>query len=425
MDHIYTFPIDNLDSSTTIQLILKIQFAPSGSDVNFTASTENVWVNAYGRLKWEYNFDDQFVTPGTLSLQIADPDEKLSVYFFDRSGTYTNVEIHNSRVELNLGGSLEFSGTIIADTVDFDQGTKLLSFSVASVSEVINNQVLILDDNTAVNPFSYTNNSSVGTNAGTDPLFTEVIKNIFELVNSSIALRFYHTWQFKTVNSDPSYNVPLTALHYNPFEIAFWTARTPKTAGDLLRRLAFDFHCYSGLINRDNAFFKQLFVYESGYTFTPDVLDIKRRIAYPHYEFIRIETGDGSDEEQAERGVEANAGVGSKFVKADSNLYTFTEVGFGYFSTLWEDTPPDEVLGIDDPENGFNRDKHIDLLADNINNWRKFHRLNHLVTEYKLNGVSGIDINRDFTYNSIEHNTLFVEKNFDEVTTIVHGIELR
>jgi hypothetical protein len=412
--HEIAFPADNLDSSNLLSLIITITEVTSGSG-SYNAQTINLWVNDYGSQKWEYDPDDPFIVPSSLTIVLADPDEWLYDFFF---GTNEGVMQKDALVELWLNSSQEFYGNMVPDSIDWDSTTKLFSFTATPKVEEINNQVIILDDETIVNPFSY----SIASFADW-PSFGEFLDDIFGLVNPSITVNWFHTWEL--YNPYTGWN-SLIDHHYSP-EPFYLSAESIgqyglKTTGDVLRKLAFEWGCYAGLISNNLGFFREFRAYDSGNTMTLGTINsFIRTIRYTSLEYLRITAIKEPD--LSEQGSEAGAGVNAKFIKDTVTGYV-TSVYSGIYADPWSAGSPPWVDNLRCTRLSIAESSFAEFLSEYI--W--YHRgvgtlrdRHKIVDRFNVDGVN-YRIDKNFTYNSINYTPILIDKSYSENITTIEAV---
>ncbi len=411
--HILTFPTDNVDPSNTLQLKISILEITAGSG-SYNANAVNVWVKSYGSQSWQYDLDDPFIVPSELKIVLSDPDKWIHDFYF---GASEDVIHKPAEVELTLNASQEFLGNLITDSVEWDEAERTFSFSAAPDVEKINDQVIILDDDTIVNPFSYT------TPFADWPQISTFIEDIFKQVNSGITVDWYHSWEL--YNAYTGWE-PLAEHHYTPDNHYLDASNIGelglKTTGDVLRKLAFEWGAYTGLISNDVAFFKEFYGYDSGNLMTlGTVKNFLKNYRYPSITYIRVSSVDGRP--SYEVGSEANAGLDNKYVKDNVSPY----IGTGFTSIYhppWSGPSPKWTSQLRCTRISVTTTTHVKMLGDYIYYYR---RSGSFYDNYKRVDrfiVEGLDyrIDKNFQYGGISYRCVSLEKKYDSGDSILDAV---
>ena len=400
-----------------IQLLIKIANSSSGDNA-YTAVNEGCYVKSYGRLRWEYNLDDSAVVPGNMTFKILDVEKFIHDYFFDQS--MTTILWNETEAELYLNGTLEWSGYLIEDTVDWDDVENIMTFTFTGMPDEINNWKLKLDDDTFTNPLGYTLPANSTTLNSGDPTFEDIIGDIYSIVNSSIAVEFIHEWQGLIYDLETYHDI--LTFHVNPKQFfGEGDCLGCNNLGDTLKLLCTVFGAYTGLINKNQAFFKQLFRYGSE-TQTVTVLKLKRKfIPYTFLTYIRYgNTGYTT----AELGDEEDAGNIYKFSEQEVPFLNWV-VASTYGTCMWHTSTSYYLIEWYDP--GLTGDTTDIFFWDHIvKYWWKYRKYDYRNTRFAEFELDGLDVvfYEDFTYDSKYYNIWMLEKNFDTGTSLVHAMEL-
>jgi len=418
--HVITFPVDDINPTTTIQLIITLEMhaVPFGS---YNATDKGLTVHNYGKQTWEYDPDDPFIVPSAISMEFVDRDLFLwNLLFGSIPSPGSDYIQKDGIVEMQLNGSTqEFLGNIISETIEWDAARKILRFTAIPKVDIINETVLLLDDDTIVNPFGY---SSSPTSAW--PSLQTIVEDIFGLINSSIVINFFS--DIECYNAfDPGW-FPFIEHQVAPNDwflgSGYMNELGIKTAANVLRKMAFEWGQIAGVISNDLAFFKEFRLYDSSNTMTlGTLLNEFHEYRLNAIKYIRITAIDGRG--AYEVGNEENAGISAKFVK--DNVATYVGDGYsgmhhGYFSpnTYWVSSFRALHIGIID------QDWHIEFLGDyywyfmqsgvTYDIWKR-------VDTFVVAGVN-YRIDKSFTHNSVNYNPMLIEKDYTKNKTRIEAV---
>ena len=287
MPHLITFPVESINGTDSAQILLEF---PDGSG-GINAVDQSISIENYGNIELSYELDDPFMIPASYAIKILDGADYLFDLFFPSSGDPAPV------VTLKINGVIEFIGKTIEDSIFYDYESKIFTIKAAPRMDILNKQMIFdLDDN-PVNPFGYTETT---TGVPTFYSLTQILEDIFQLVNSSISysggdIEISHGWEFKAFNITPPYGeafsgLTLADLRTTANRFFFDDTTQMRNVGDVLRRIAQDFGAFAGMLSENKAFLKQLFYYDSSNTQTIDSVNIikrERRYNYGLIDFVR------------------------------------------------------------------------------------------------------------------------------------------
>jgi|GEM_PF-6114008 len=255
--YIITFNSESIGSDT-MQTILTIYYSNPTTTHNITSDSIGLKIIKYGDYSLKFNIDDYLLVPGDYTTTIGDSQQILDGYLF---GDHID-ELH-CEIEVKLNGVAEFNGSITPTSVSSDYGKREVSLRFMSDTQKINNTMLILDDGSSTDPLSL---------ASSLWYVKTLILKAYQLIDSSMALSFYHDWLFEAQYSTTT----ITDGTWD--ELSFYKSQfyVGDTLGDALKRLAKATFSFTGALSNKKCFFRKLF--SSGTTQTmPTVLKFVRR----------------------------------------------------------------------------------------------------------------------------------------------------
>jgi hypothetical protein len=286
-----TFPIQNISPTETIQLILVFDTNLIGSNRDWDAADYNLRVLNYGKRDASYDLEDAFMVPGKTSMIIGDPDGVLGDLLFGAGAIALTTE-KQAKVTKKINGVAAFIGNIIEDTIDFDDGTRILKFTAAPKIDIINKRMVYDEYGNALNPFNYDLTLRY-------PM-AQLVEDIYKLVNPAISfsdgsLEFIHNWKFKGQKYYPNDGYENYLNDFEVYEIeplirAYYLDNQASvgTCGDILRKLAQLCCAFTGMISYDKAFFKKLFHYNENNLQTVIVLSRQRGYRYGLIDYVKL-----------------------------------------------------------------------------------------------------------------------------------------
>lgn len=352
-DLTYTFPIQKIDEDNSIQLIMIFNHSFATADFSYTATEKGLRVLQYGKLEMSYDLEDALLVPSRFSFILGDAEGELEEVFFGSSTTGTLTE-KTAQCIVKINGSNKFIGNIIEDSIEFDVGTRILKFDAAPKTDAINKRMIYDEAGTALNPFGY---------ASEYRNIISMVEDIFGLVNSSISyptsFESIHDWEFQGINdSGGGYlnDIKFEELLQLTDPLFFDTSYSLSNCGEVLKKLAIDWGCFTGLISYEKAFFKKLFFYNENNLQEVSVYSWKKGFRYGLIDYIKLTTGISSVNEPYEEGTftelegrflirKTLAGFWVGSVSSDSNIKAIVTRS-GYFTFVCSGgsitTPPIE-----------------------------------------------------------------------------------
>ncbi len=414
-----TFPVENLGTGDTIQMIFSFEVYHSDSYApDIVAADYDMMVSNYGTLEMDYDLEDRLLTPSELSFEIVDPQGVLDTYLFESQIVVLSGD-NRFIVELKLNGVTEFIGAVLEDSIFLDVGKKTIKFKAAPRIDVINNQMVYDADNVAINPFGYTSNARY--------LIRTFLEDVYKQVDPAMTLDITHSWGFE------GFDLDTYLIYHNDFVLDGAANRSltlhahllyfdnyvsVQNTGDVLRELAKAFGAYTGMIHEKKAFFKELFVYNSANTQTlGTVLTHEKNYKYSLIDWVRIEHYTSSQvytageitniegryiEDTSIPRSSSAAGYATLFVDRDGVDYQISSALCSRVNAAWID------LG--------------QLLAEF---WYKYRSdIQYLrVDRFEVVGVN-YDFLKDFTYSGYKYQIMNMKKKYKDGITEIEALSL-
>lgn len=266
---------DENGQEITVQLLLGFSntSASSSTDLYWDAKTVGIRVSDWGVLEYSYDFQDLLLTVGKYSFTLDDALFTLRDLLFKHTGieaTYTRTP----RVEIRINDVTEFIGFVMEDSIKYDQANRRVKMSADPNSRILNqiilyNPVLVSATNSqgATDPLGYGHGTFV-------PILS-IIEKIYQKVNRRLSINegiaVSQDWVFTASPHPQGFGQPddITDGAFNELRIwiddLFWDPSLGYTKlADVLRALAVNFGCFTGLLHNQRAFFRKLFVYNAG-----------------------------------------------------------------------------------------------------------------------------------------------------------------
>jgi hypothetical protein len=235
----------------------------TAANESYSAITKGIRVEDWGKLQWKYDIEDALLVPSSLGMVLTDAEGYLSSLFFGTSEANIKTD-KRAQIQLWMNGALKFQGKIIEDSISYNDAYLRLEFTAATDMDIINQAMLYNLDNSPVDPFKY--------NPALKYAVWGILEDIFKLASPDISysggtLEIHHGWDFRGQNRTTPYDwvsdFKLTDLFLDVTPLFYDSSRGISTVGDLLRKMALDFCCFTGLVSANRAVFRQLFYYDS------------------------------------------------------------------------------------------------------------------------------------------------------------------
>jgi hypothetical protein len=243
-----TFPSETLESGDSWQLILLFNSTETGSNVAINAEDQNILIVDHGETKWEYDYEGRLLMPGSSSLVIADINGYIHTLLFDSSKTLVTKRFYAT---INFKGAEEFSGYVDEDTLDYNMGTKLLSFTVSPKMDLLKNTPLYNESSVATYPVGGTADAYINLHA--------MILDIYEMIGATSL-----EWNDDTVYTDEdggTWDADDLEMQYKQF---FANSTVPlNDLTEVIKNLCIAFNWRSGMMNSKVAFVDKIRYYST------------------------------------------------------------------------------------------------------------------------------------------------------------------
>lgn len=421
-----------VNETDTLQLQLIFNVDLVGSDVSYSTQEKGIRVLSWGESTCQYDLEDAFLVPGLYSFKLGDKEGYLKSLLrgTDSLALATSKTV---KVILKLNGTNEFSGFAQEDSIHYDFGSRELQITADPNIAMINKRKLYDDDS---NPYTSLF-PAVQYNENEFYPILELITDIYRIVNPDL--------EEITTNVDLIFSgqaFDLRQLFDGRFDELiikakkFYFSNTPgiSNAGDILRQLALNFGCFTGMINYDKVFFQKLFFYDSTNLQTLGrVLKHSFRYMYSTLDYIKIVGHiDGYNYPLEATAGEDNA-VEGKFLKKELVSVWFNNQNFLNDPTGLEvkmrinrgDTEIDGdyivYLSVDPGLDSTPRDA-IELVKDYWWKWRGDIK-NCSADIFVVQGIH-YDFLKSFNYENSKYQILSLKKNYAQNTSEIEAIYL-
>lgn len=284
----YQFRDKHLGTGDTLRLQIIFKINLEGENSTVTAEDEEIYLSDAGYKEEEFDLQNLLLSIAFYSPKLSVPEgSEFEKYLFnDDEEPYKSTE-KNFQVVLDIkyNGETEFeneiTANVIEDSIEYDPETTYLRFEAAPDTEILNRTMLYgLNDiagrpgeKVRLNPLGYDDPINYSTNPISYPSefykkLKVVITDIFKKVDSTITendLYFYHDWlmagYYVDVESDKHFDfeIPLEEVSVCTTPLFFRPDYGLNNLGDVLRKLAIDFGCFTGMLGNKKPFFKKLF----------------------------------------------------------------------------------------------------------------------------------------------------------------------
>lgn len=250
-----------------VRLEVHLAYILEGQSTTHDPLDFNVRILEIGDIETAYEMSDFSLVPSSLELSFTDSEKSWYDQLFDNE----YLSLKDCRIVMwseYPDGSLvnEFDGNIVPDSISFDVYSRELTFTAATRFDVINEMLLYSPENAAFNPFHFTGERNETVK------ITDLIKMIYqkvtpEIESSDITFTLPYTYFGRqkatylnatgVTTFEETDDIPSSELRITTRPFFFDTNRGLRNVGDVLRKVAFDLGCFTGIIGR-KVFFKHL-----------------------------------------------------------------------------------------------------------------------------------------------------------------------
>lgn len=276
----YQFNPLMLAGGDTFRLKIKFKVNEEGTDETRTPEDEGIFINDPGSTEEEFDFEKLMLAVGFYSPTLIVPDGcAFEQLIYENDNAEKNSEVI---VDIMWDGEIvyenEFTGTIVMNTIDHDPDTQYLRFEAAPDTDILNRRMLydLEDPPAATNPLGY---SVPGPSSEHWAKLKQIILDCYKLVNPDLVdgdLDFFQDWTWCGYYVDNEgdkimeYDITSEEIQISTTPLFFDQSYGLSSVGDVLRKLAIDFCCLTGMTSNKKPFFKRLFSTHSSQTYLLD-----------------------------------------------------------------------------------------------------------------------------------------------------------
>lgn len=185
---------DGTEMSVTLSITVGDGISFMYSNITVDPEERGIKLSEVGEMSVEYNIDELWCAPSNVRMTLFDKegyltDLLLAARWTDLVMSEGNRIFAQPKVEIFLGGELEFNGTIFEDTVDIDKTKRMIEFEVAPVTEVLSKINLYDQDGRNLNPLGYID--------GTVISVVQIINDIYKKIDPDMTVEIFHNWVFQ------------------------------------------------------------------------------------------------------------------------------------------------------------------------------------------------------------------------------------
>lgn len=146
-----TSPTEKINNTDTIYLWMEFKNSPTNMSVKFSDANIGIKVAKWGTLGISYDLTDSLISTAQYTLTLQERFSFLYDLFFSPAGEQEVEAV----IQLYVNNSLEFEGSVIADTIDYNHGTKEITFTCAPKMDILNKLKLTDDNGAPINPAGF------------------------------------------------------------------------------------------------------------------------------------------------------------------------------------------------------------------------------------------------------------------------------
>lgn len=421
----------HVDADNTLQFIMTFTESQSGTNTNLLAEDEGITALDWGQLEWSYNIEDPLLVPSSYQATFTDMHGLLDAMLFLPQGVNYDKQFD---IEIKLNGDTLYLGTAQEDGLQYSDSAKTLKVSFDAHTDILNKTQLYSTNTSgqtvANNPFNL--------DADTNYPFTQLLEKMYSLTGQNISfadgsLKVSHNWLLAGQRQNSSHfcnTIRLKETTQLAKPLFFEPEHGFQNVGDILKNLAMDWGCFTGLIHKKKAFFKKLFTFDAANTQSiTDVIDHEHQYKYSTIDYVKVSSGWG--------GMYA----GDYSIGTDTKLEGRTKE-LKTLPSFWELPPPDgyrtciyaNLARGDDDDGYYAVYQANDPVIDNVYgtsaetlgkfwyNWQ--HSISNLRTDtFTLNGLQ-YDFLKDFIYESSKFQPISMKMSLAQNRTEIEALYL-
>lgn len=300
----YQFKDQHLGNGDSLRLKIKIQIDAEGSNETIPAESEDVYITDLGQKEEDYQIEDLLITPSFYKSELSVPSgSDFRKYFYGKSEERFAKANRNAEVSLEIKseGSTtwkeEFLGNIIIKSLDYNPESTRFVFEAAPDMEILGRTMLYDLDGNPINPFGYPVPTWPYDN---DVKLVDLLIDCYKLVNPNLTvsdLNLQHDWLFYAwLWIDDSfimeeYDWLLSELRIQYASLFFDSGFGIDSVADVLRYIAREFCCFTGMLSKNKPFFKKVMYSQTPFNLSEDsYLDIDERYELNKINYVRVDT---------------------------------------------------------------------------------------------------------------------------------------
>lgn len=268
-----------------------------GTNTSLTAEDEGIYLLKLGEYEIDIDLDNLLMNPATMSFEILDQKRVLWTYLYHDDWTVLEkTALVRFEIDRGSGYEVEFEGNIIASNISDDEVLNVLQLKASTLLGALYD-VKLFDQNTTTGAYTWHDPLDI---LGDDSIYiTDLVEAIYKYLDPAITIDIFQDWTFRGqqwANSENppdweeyiSDDLPFTAVWVRP--TYFFQNSEYPTLGDVLKQLAFDFGCHTGMLTNKKAFFRKLYPAMPGsyITISEDDVITKERTQREYYQGVKL-----------------------------------------------------------------------------------------------------------------------------------------
>lgn len=286
---IFTFSGKAGDGKT---LQVDLAFECSGSGVG---SDSGMGLYDLGVIRWKYNIDDLLLVPATVDVVFADVDGNLEPWFTNVGlpGTLESERI--AKVTITYDNNVEYIGYMIPETLEI-YSKRLIKFKASPRIDILNEYMIYDKDDDSLmggDPFYYSDWYYYNV--------VSILEDIYQIVNPSISysggsLIIDHNWSYLGYRESDNYQheFSFNDIKQNSHYLFFDRSYGYDTLGDVLRKYASDWACFTGMLHEGKAFFRKFYYYNPNDTQTLTGVLTHKKTYYNPVSYVKVTDLNGA-----------------------------------------------------------------------------------------------------------------------------------
>lgn len=401
----------------TVQLSLNINWSGGSDEETYDAEDLSLSVKSHGNLQLQYELDEYLLTPADINIVLNDPTAILADYLFGTDFNQMTV-----KAEIKINGTAEFNGTLIDDSLTYNDGSMLLSMGFSSDSNKINEVTLYDADDVAKNPLSLglENYNSI-TNNEADSLtrIDLMLEKIFQLVDEDIETTITHNWVWGGIT--PTNRGWTFNNIYIENKSWFDNPNNNRLLGDLLKNVAKTFFAQIAIISNAKAIFRKLYYYSASNLQTVTVLNRVRNYKYHKIKYANSKNTFGT----VDGAIIYNQPNEAAYTEVQGDYVSYSHIWDAYYVLKATAVDYEYVYYISDPlyigevQTYYTWQELISKLMYYYRSKTYFNR----VDAFKLQGI-GYDYTKNFIYDGSKYQILSMTKYLAEGSTDIEALYL-